>query len=92
MDRVVLIINPSASYCGECGWGAFPHEESHQTLAGYGAPYDRAGCGVEWNAVGTAYWDFEGLWDSVKEVRPDLEFVEVWQTKQRISYEDLPSA
>jgi hypothetical protein len=88
-DLKVLVVESSASYCGVCGWGAFPHEESHQTLAGWGVPYDRKGCGAQWNAIGTRYYDFNGLWKSIQDVRPDLEFVGLY-FHSRIPYEELP--
>lgn len=91
MDRVVLFIDPSASYCGACGWGAFPHEETHETLAGYGIPYDRKGCGARWNTVSSHYFGMsEDFYRRIQDMRPDLEYVYLAMEDSKILYEDLP--
>ena len=74
--RDALVIDHSWSYCGRCGRGARPSEKTHATLAGYGN--DKGpGCGFRWTKVTTAYAGPE-MERAVRDLRPDLEFVEMW--------------
>lgn len=66
-----LFINRSDSRCGECGKNADPNESSHAMLVMRGE-----GCGAVFDAVSTHYWDFEGLYASVRAMRPDLPFID----------------
>jgi hypothetical protein len=72
--KQTLVINRSDSRCGACGLNAFPTEPGHNTLAGYSAKPGQKGCGVVWKYVSTDYTDFEGTYDAVRRMRPDLEF------------------
>jgi len=72
VDRVVLEIDWSYSYCLNCGKDADPHEESHTTrLAGYSGTRGR-GCGRKYTHVTTRHAD---KMDVVQKMRPDLEFI-----------------
>lgn len=64
-----LFINRSDSRCGACNRNADPHEPGHHMVTMRGE-----GCGVEYDAVSTDYFDFEGLHDRIREMRPDLPF------------------
>lgn len=70
-----LIIGPSTSVCGDCGYGADPHATSHDTILAYGTMSGRPGCGTTWERVGTNYHGVEGLEARVQGMRPDLEWV-----------------
>lgn len=71
-----LYINKSESRCGACNGGADPHEESHITLLGWRARNDKMqGCGVTYTAVSSDYFNFPGLVEQIKEMRPDLPYI-----------------
>jgi hypothetical protein len=77
LKMTTLYINKSESRCGNCGHGADPYEESHITLVGWAAVNDRMqGCGETYTDVSTDYVNFPGLTDAIKEMRPDLPFIE----------------
>ena len=63
------------SFCRNCGKGANPDEKSHKTVLGYGE--QGKGCGIKWTQVTTGY---AGLKERVKEMRPDLKYVD-WGEK-----------
>lgn len=71
-----LYINPSSSRCGKCNRNADPKETHHEMLGMVGT-----GCGAEFTSVSSDYSDFEGLYDRVRAMRPDLEFVS-WLTEK----------
>lgn len=74
---VTLYINKSESRCGGCDKGCDPYEESHITLLGWAAINDKMkGCGAQYTDVATDYVNFPGLDDAIKEMRPDLPFLE----------------
>lgn len=67
----VLVVNRNESYCGNCGYGCDPTEESHDTVIGYYA-YDALKpkpCGMKYTHVST---DYVGMEESVGKFRPDL--------------------
>ncbi len=68
-EKGFLIINLSSSECGDCGFGADPHEKSHITRLGYGK-HPKKGCGAKWTKVTSGY---SGMKKRLKEMRPDLE-------------------
>lgn len=70
----LLIVDDEASYCGECGGGAFPSQNSHATGTSYLARSDRA-CGVRWTKLGTHLNVTPTLEIELRQLRPDLEFV-----------------
>lgn len=70
----LLIIDDEASYCGECGGGAFPRERSHATGTVYLARSGHA-CGVTWTRLGTHMKVTASVQFALREMRPDLEFV-----------------
>lgn len=53
-----LIIGATSSRCGNCGWGALPDEDSHETVVGYFADYAAAppGCRVRFTTTRNE-WD-----------------------------------
>jgi hypothetical protein len=74
VDRVVLEIDWSYSYCLACGKNADPDEESHTTrLGGYSGTRGR-GCGRKYTHVTTRHVD-KKMMDVVKKMRPDLDFI-----------------
>lgn len=76
-ERVVLYINPFHSRCGKCGGGCDPRARSHQKRYGYSSSTE-PGCGATWTHVSSDYANFEGLYDSIRSMRPDLEFIDPW--------------
>lgn len=74
---VTLYINKSESRCGGCNRGADPYEESHITLLGWAAVNDKMkGCGAEFTDLSTDYVNFPGLLEAIRDMRPDLPFIE----------------
>ena len=73
-----LIIGGFNSYCGNCDRGCNPDEKQHDTNLGYGiTDATRKGCGVKWEYVTTdSAFPSEHLKESVKKMRPDLEYIE----------------
>jgi hypothetical protein len=67
-----LVIDRSWSYCGACGRGAFPDQDTHADVAGW-FPEPAAGCGVRWTSVTSMYFDAK---DDVVDMRPDLAWIE----------------
>lgn len=72
----ILYINPSDSRCGACGQGANPNEKQHDTVFEYSPNTGRPGCGAKYDAVSSHYVNFEGSYDGIKKMRPDLPFVD----------------
>lgn len=72
----ILFIDRSNSRCGACGKGADPAEKQHDTIIEYSPNTGRPGCGAIYEAVSTNYVNLDGLYDSIKEMRPDLQFVD----------------
>lgn len=72
----ILYINPFHSRCGECSGGCNPRAESHDERYGFSVADNEPGCGVTWTHVSSDYANFEGLYDSIKNMRPDLEFID----------------
>ena len=68
----ILYINRSDSRCGGCRKSCLPREETHTTPCGYD---QHAGCGARYTQLSTDYSDFEGFYDIVKSMRPDLEWI-----------------
>lgn len=66
-----LFVGRSSSSCGNCGRPAFPHDETHAKIAGWGP--EQTGCEIKWEYVTSTYVG-EGLEDSVRKMRPDLKF------------------
>lgn len=71
--RVVLIIGSWNSTCGACGLEALPEDLAHTSPAGYGL---RPGCGAVFTHVRAVY---QGSEERVKEMRPDLVFLDPMQ-------------
>ena len=70
-----LYIDTSRSTCGECGQNADPGETAHVMEVMVGD-----GCGSTFDAVSSHYPDFSGLYDRIREMRPDLPFVDFGAT------------
>jgi hypothetical protein len=70
----VLIVDPYRSKCGECNRGADPYAESHEYILEYSDDNGKAGCGAVWTHISSNYADLEGLHESVRKMRPDLEW------------------
>jgi hypothetical protein len=70
----VLIVGDSRCSCGWCGLAAFPHELSHQALAGYGP--DGPGCGAvfAWITVDRPRLDIDARM-ALTEMRRDLPII-----------------
>jgi hypothetical protein len=68
-----LIVGTFSSRCGACGRGAFPSDETHDRLAGYGCAGEATDCGVRWRFVTT---DYAGphMEEATRNLRPDLEW------------------
>lgn len=64
-----LIVNDSASRCGNCGKGADPIEARHATVLDY---QPGIGCGVRFTEIGT---ENPTLVEGVRNMRPDLVFI-----------------
>lgn len=64
-----LYIDRSYSNCGACGRNADPNEKAHVMESMVGE-----GCGATFTAVSSNYTDHDGLYDRIKEMRPDLPF------------------
>jgi hypothetical protein len=72
-----LYINRSDSRCGACDKGADPYEESHITLTGWFAVNDNMkGCGAVYDSVSTDYFNSKDLIGDIKDIRPDLPYIE----------------
>lgn len=76
----ILYINKSDSRCGECGRPAKPTEDTHEWAGNIwlmeGPSFEtKQGCGVRWTHLSSDYLDYDHLWDQVRALRPDLEFV-----------------
>lgn len=71
-DPVYLVINPSHSWCGNCGKGANPRAERHDRILCYGDESGRPGCGAVWTHVTSDYQSIDRLHVRVREMRPDL--------------------
>jgi len=65
-----LYINLSDSRCGACDRNADPCESAHvmETMRG-------EGCGATYTAVSSHYVGVPGLYDRIREMRPDLPWV-----------------
>lgn len=73
-DPIMLVINPSESWCGACGKGANPRAKSHDVVMSYGGMAGQPGCGVAWTHVTSDYQSIDGLlYERVQAMRPDLE-------------------
>lgn len=69
----VLIIGTSRSSCSNCkGSSVDPYAKRHEQTMGYSPG---PGCFEEYTAVGSEYANFSGLYDRIKEMRPDLPFI-----------------
>jgi hypothetical protein len=68
-----VIVGPSRSTCAECGRGADWRAKAHDTIVEYGPDTGKPGCGAVWTHVDSDYTDFSGLYESIKNGRPDLE-------------------
>lgn len=71
-----LVIDRSWSYCGDCGLGAFAHQEAHQDEAGWN-PSPGGGCGVKWVHVTSSYTGAE-MKSAAMQIRPDLTWVDMF--------------
>lgn len=71
----ILVVNPSASWCGECREDANPNEPAHLTVLGYGDKNGTPGCGAVWTHVGSEYVGDE-IRDAARRMRPDLEWTD----------------
>lgn len=70
-----LVVSGSYSNCGFCGGHAFPDQETHETVAGYGPPLP--GCGARFTAITSDRIHIdEGLRQRLAEMRPDLPVVD----------------
>ena len=70
-----LIVSGSYSNCGYCGAHAFPNQETHETVAGYGPQLP--GCGARFTAITSDRIHIdEGLRQRLAEMRPDLPIVD----------------
>lgn len=80
-ERVVLYIDTTSSECGACGKPADPYEQAHVTRLGWtaaNAPEDsplRKGCGATFTHLSTHYSNFDDLYEHVRQMRPDLEWI-----------------
>ena len=70
---VTLYINPSDSRCGACNRNADPYEPAHLMEKMRGE-----GCGATYTAVSSHYVNVAGLDERIKEMRPDLPFIDRW--------------
>lgn len=71
-----LIINPNESRCGNCGKGCSPYSKTHDLIYEYSLTSGTLpGCGIEWKYLTSHYTNFEGHYDSIRSMRPDLEWV-----------------
>lgn len=71
-----LVIDRSASYCGNCGKDANPNQETHRDITGYN-PEPGGGCGVRWKHVTSSYFG-DNIEQAVRDMRPDLEWIEMF--------------
>jgi hypothetical protein len=65
-----LFINRNDSRCGACNRNADPFESAHLNETMYGE-----GCGATYDAVSSDYSGVPGLYERIREMRPDLPFV-----------------
>lgn len=70
----LLVVNLWESRCDECGKGCDPYAKAHEVEIGLGAG-GAAGCGAAWDRVGS---DYTGMEKRVREMRPDLTWVDLW--------------
>jgi hypothetical protein len=70
-----LIIDTSWSYCGACGKGAYPDQETHEDVADW-TPVKGGGCGVRWEHVASSYCG-PGIKKAATGMRPDLEWIDL---------------
>jgi hypothetical protein len=76
VPKDTLVINQNDSICGNCKRRADPEEKSHETVSGsYGSPKQK-GCGQVWKHVASYTY---GIGESVRRMRPDLEFIQLWK-------------
>lgn len=69
-----LYINRSDSQCGACGRNADPYEKRHDSIWAWAGTLP--GCHAEFTEVSSHYSDHDGLYDRIREMRPDLPFVD----------------
>lgn len=81
MASAVLYIDTTSSTCGACNLEADPYEKAHTSRLGWTAansPSDsplRMGCGAVFTQLSSHYSDFDHLYDRIREMRPDLEWI-----------------
>lgn len=74
MTTATLYINRSDSVCGACNGNADPSEKRHTTRWAWAG--SQPGCGAEFVALSSHYSDHDGLYARIREMRPDLPFVD----------------
>lgn len=75
--EATLFVGPVYSSCGSC-WGlADPNEKTHITRG------DGEGCGTTFVRVSSDYGDRNGLYQRIRETRPDLPFVDWFDVPDR---------
>lgn len=75
--RRTLIINRNDSKCGNCQGSCNPDEKRHDTKLGYGDTNGEPGCRAYWQYVSSEY---TGMEERLKEMRPDLEWLDYYAT------------
>jgi hypothetical protein len=85
--QATLIINGWDSQCVNCGQDANCTENQHLSSPGYGPP--QVGCGITWENVTSAYM---GMEDKVKQMKPDLQYVEFSEIVQTLYNAQLQTA
>lgn len=69
-----LYVNLINSVCGACNRNADPYEKRHTTQWAWTGT--KVGCGAEFVALSSHYSDHDGMYDRIREMRPDLPFVD----------------
>jgi hypothetical protein len=76
-----LVIDTSWSYCGACGKGAYPQQQAHIDVAGW-TPIPKGGCGCRWEHVTSSY-SGPGIKKAATDMRPDLEWIDLYGPPER---------